>query len=88
GKTSATASEAITGDANRPSFHRIYRAFLTARFALAVVLLRLVIGYWALGNRPAWWMVVSTMGYVIAPLSLLIWPRHAQATRPDLQSLK
>ncbi len=88
GKTSTTANEATTGDVNRPSFHRIYRAFLTARFALAVVLLSLVIGYWALGNHPALWMVVSTIGYAIATLSLLIWPRHAQATHPDLQSLK
>ena len=87
-KTGITASDTTAADASRPSFHRIYRAFLTARFALAVVLLGLVVGYWALGSRPPLWMMVSTLGYAAATLSLLIWPNHARATRPDLQSLK
>ena len=87
-KTGSSASDTTAADASRPSFHRIYRAFLTARFALAVVLLGLVVGYWALGSRPPLWMMVSTLGYAAATLSLLIWPNHARATRPDLQSLK
>ncbi|MBI3382660.1 MAG: PAS domain-containing protein [Aquabacterium sp.] len=88
GKPGATAADTTASDANRPSFHRIYRAFLTARFALAVVLLGLVVGYWALGNRPPLWMLMSTLGYAIVTSALLIWPNHARATRPDLQSLR
>lgn len=88
GGAGTAAVEPSVADANRPSFHRIYRAFLTARFALAIVLLALVVGYWALGNRPPLWMFLSTLGYAVVTLALLIWPNHAQASRTDLQSLR
>lgn len=74
-------------DLNRPSFHRIYRAFLTARFALAVLLLSLVIGYWLLGTRPPLWALLSAGGYVLVTLALLLWPSRARPDRTELQSL-
>lgn len=77
-----------SAEANRPSFHRIYRAFLTARFALAVVLLGLVLGSWLLGARPPLWMLLSTAGYAIVTLSLLAWPHPRHESHDELQSLR
>ncbi|MBI2733474.1 MAG: hypothetical protein HYX44_09310 [Aquabacterium sp.] len=87
GKVPPSVAEPAPSDAGRPSFHRIYRAFLTARFALAIVLLGLVMGYWLLGTRPPTWTMVSTLGYALATLSLLMWPSRTERPRPDLQSL-
>ncbi len=75
-------------EVNRPSFHRIYRAFLTARVALAMVLVGLVLGTWLLGGRPPLWMFMSTLGYTIATLSLWAWPSRQGDGRTDLQSLR
>jgi two-component system sensor histidine kinase PilS (NtrC family) len=75
-------------DANRPSFHRIYRAFLTARFALAVVLLSLVTGSWLLGGRPPLWLALGALGYALATIALLTMPIQTQDKRTELQSLR
>lgn len=77
-----------TAEVNRPSFHRIYRAFLTARFALAVVLLGLVVGSWILGSHPPLWLILSTVGYAIVTVALLFMPVTSQANRTELQSLR
>ncbi|HEX5356585.1 MAG TPA: ATP-binding protein [Aquabacterium sp.] len=73
---------------NRPSFHRIYRAFLSARFALAIVLLGLVVGSWLLGGRPPLWLFLSTVGYAIVTVALLTLPIRTEGNRTELQSLR
>lgn len=75
-------------EVNRPSFHRIYRAFLSARFALALVLLGLVTGSWLLGGKPPLWLFLSTTGYVIVTVALLTLPIKTQGNRTELQSLR
>ncbi|MBI5926213.1 MAG: PAS domain-containing protein [Aquabacterium sp.] len=77
-----------TSEANRASFHRIYRAFLTARFALAVVLLGVVVGSWLLGGHPPLWLFLSTFGYAIVTVALLTLPASNQGHRTELQSLR
>jgi len=72
----------------RPSFFRIYRAFLTARLALASVLLTLVAGSWMLGGRPPMWMLLMTISYVLVTLALWGWPSQRLAELNDQQRLR
>ncbi len=69
---------AVQPDA-RTTFSRIYRAFLTARLTLALVLLTLVAGSWLLGNNPPNWMLAMTIGYAAATLAVWAWPSQRQA---------
>lgn len=75
-------------EVNRASFFRIYRAFLTARATLALVLLSLVTGSWMLGTRPPLWMLLMTGSYAIATLTLWAWPSQRQTRQSDQQVLR
>jgi two-component system sensor histidine kinase PilS (NtrC family) len=70
----------------QPSLQRIYRAFLTARAVLAIVLLGLMAGSWLLvGVRPSLWIMLMAMGYAFATLVLWGWPSPQPDTRHQQQ---
>ncbi len=69
------------------SFFRIYRAFLTARVALATVLLGLVAGTWVLGNQPPLWMLLMTGGYAAGTLAMWAWPSQRRPGPPERPTL-
>ncbi|MDE2400368.1 MAG: histidine kinase [Burkholderiales bacterium] len=62
------------------TFFRIYRAFLTARAALGILLIGLLSGAWLMGTRPSVWVLGLTLGY--SALTLIWWwlpaPRRAK----------
>lgn len=84
GRASATGS----AESSRASFFRIYRAFLAARVALALVLLSLVAGSWAMGTRPPLWMLLLTGSYAVVTLTLWAWPSQRQPRQADQQFLR
>jgi two-component system sensor histidine kinase PilS (NtrC family) len=90
GQTPQGASGRISltrGDGQRASFFRIYRAFLTARASLALVLLALVVGAWLLGNRPPTWLPVMTASYGLLTTVLWAWPSQRRPGMPERPSL-
>ncbi|MDO9234884.1 MAG: ATP-binding protein [Aquabacterium sp.] len=81
--------EATDTQANHhPSFFRIYRAFLTARTTLALVLLSLVSGSWMMGVRPPWWIWLMTGSYAIVTLTLLATTSQRNRRSTDQQVLR
>jgi two-component system sensor histidine kinase PilS (NtrC family) len=88
-QTGATASSAPPpADGNRASFFRIYRLFLGARATLAVLLLSLIIGSWAFGNRPPLWMLLMAASYAVVTVTLWGWPSQRHPRFPDQQALR
>jgi two-component system sensor histidine kinase PilS (NtrC family) len=59
---------------NRPTFHRIYRAFLSARLAVGLLALTLIAGAWGMGTRPPLWMPVLAVGYLALAGIVWAWP--------------
>jgi two-component system sensor histidine kinase PilS (NtrC family) len=84
------AIEASRQDKGRrpPSFFRIYRAFLTARAALAILLINITAGAWLLGNRPSAWVLGLTLAYSVLTLVVWWWPSRRAPRNPDQRSLK
>lgn len=66
----------------RPTFLRIYRAFLSARVALAVLVMGMIGASWGMGARPPLW--VPVLGLAYTALVLLVWlmpaPTQPQAS--------
>jgi len=71
-----------------PTFFRIYRAFLTARAVLALLLIAITAGARLLGNRPSLWVLGLTLSYSI--LTLVVWWWHSQLPPkdPDQRTLR
>ncbi|MDE2592900.1 MAG: PAS domain-containing protein [Burkholderiales bacterium] len=70
------------------TFFRIYRAFLTARAALGLTLLGILVGSILFGSRPAWWMLGLTLAYCGA--TLLWWglPSQRHPKTPTQHTLR
>lgn len=71
-----------------PYFFRVYRAFLTARATLALMLLMLLSALWAMGTRvPPW---VLTMALAYATLACAVWwlPSQRQPTSDQQLNLR
>lgn len=71
-----------------PTFFRIYRAFLTARAVLALLLIAITAGAWLLGNRPSLWVLGLTLGYCILTLIVWWWPSQHPPKDPDQRTLR
>ena len=71
-----------------PTFFRIYRAFLTARALLAILLIGITAGAWLLGNRPSTWVIGLTWTYSVLTLAVWGWPTQRHPKEPDQRSLK
>ncbi|MBC7701756.1 ATP-binding protein [Aquabacterium sp.] len=71
-----------------PSFFRIYRAFLTARAVLAILLIGIIAGAWLLGNRPSPWVLGLTLSYSILTLVVWSWATRHPPKDPDQRTLK
>ncbi len=54
-----------------PYFFRVYRAFLTARAALALLLMALLSGLWAMGTRSPDWVLAMALAYAV--LACAVW---------------
>jgi len=88
-QTGAAASRTATpADGNRASFFRIYRLFLGARAVLALLLLSLIVGAWAFGNRPPLWMLLMAISYAVVTVTLWAWPSQRHPRYPDQQALR
>ena len=59
---SGTASPPPSTGATTPYFFRVYRAFLTARATLALMLLVLLAALWAMGTRSPPWVLAMALG--------------------------
>ena len=84
----ATGSASPTG-ARTPYFFRVYRAFLTARATLALMLIALLAGLWAMGTRSPLWILGMALAYAV--LACAVWwlpsqrvpaPDHQLSLRP------
>jgi two-component system sensor histidine kinase PilS (NtrC family) len=71
-----------------PTFFRIYRAFLTARAALAALLIGITAGAWLLGNRPSLWVLGLTLAYSVLTLIVWWWPTQRPPKDPDQRTLR
>ena len=71
-----------------PSFFRIYRAFLTARAVLAILLIGITAGAWLLGNRPSPWVLGLTLSYSVLTLMVWSWASRHPPKDSDQRSLK
>lgn len=68
-----------------PYFFRVYRAFLTARATLALMLLALLAALWAMGTRSPPWVLGMALGY--AALAGMVWWLPSQRQRASDQQL-
>jgi two-component system sensor histidine kinase PilS (NtrC family) len=80
---------ASASGARTPYFFRVYRAFLTARAALALTLIALLTGLWAMGTRSPPWILSMALAYAV--LACAVWwlpsqripaPDHQLSLRP------
>ncbi len=83
----AAAMNTAAGEPQRATFFRIYRLFLSARVALALVLLSLVMGAWLLGNNPPAWMILMTIGYAAVTTALWALPSQRRTPPTEQQAL-
>ncbi|RZL00126.1 MAG: PAS domain-containing protein [Rubrivivax sp.] len=86
--TATEGSRHDQGGRRPPSFFRIYRAFLTARAALAILLINITAGAWLLGNRPSAWVLGLTLTYSVLTLAVWWWPSRRAPRDPEQRSLK
>ncbi|CAH0349494.1 nitrogen regulation protein NR(II) [Aquabacterium sp. CECT 9606] len=84
----SSASKANRGERRPPSFFRIYRAFLTARAVLAILLIAITAGAWLLGNRPSAWVLGLTLSYSVLTLMVWSWAARHPPKDPDQRNLK
>src|SRR5690606_33695357 len=81
------AMNTTAAEPQRATFFRIYRLFLSARVALALVLLSLVMGAWLLGNNPPAWMILMTIGYAAVTTALWALPSQRRTPPTEQQAL-
>jgi len=79
------ASHVRPSDATTPYFFRVYRAFLTARATLAVMLILLLGALWTMGTRSPPWVWGMALGY--ATLACAVWWLPSQRQRASDQQL-
>ncbi len=72
-------------DATTPYFFRVYRAFLTARATLALMLLLLLGALWAMSTRSPPWVLGMALGYAV--LAWTVWWLPSQRQRASDQQL-
>ena len=82
---SGAASPVRPSDATTPYFFRVYRAFLTARATLAVMLILLLGALWTMGTRSPPWVWGMALGY--ATLACAVWWLPSQRQRASDQQL-
>ncbi|MFW9615281.1 sensor histidine kinase [Aquabacterium sp.] len=68
------------------TFLRTYRAFLSARALLAIVMLLLLAGNWLIGNRTSAWVPVTLL-YAATTLLLWLWPSQRKLRHPRQRKL-
>ena len=71
--------------AQTPYFFRVYRAFLTARAALALMLLALLGGLWSMGTHPPSWVLSMALCYAV--LAGAVWWLPSQRVPASSQQL-
>lgn len=74
-----TESEPPAPGASLPPFVRIYRVFIGARMALALVLLSAQLLSYALGNQPIWAALILSLVYAAQTLSIWLLPAPSEA---------
>lgn len=65
---------AARGAASWPSFHRILRAFLTARVAISTVLAALMLISGFMGSAPPGWLLALAAAHALAAMAAWAWP--------------
>ena len=74
--------------ASHTTFFRIYRAFLTARAALGLTLVGVLLGSLYFGNKPTWWMLSLTLVY--SGITVIWWglPSQRRPRKGNQQTLR
>jgi two-component system sensor histidine kinase PilS (NtrC family) len=81
GEGGASKPEVDVTDQTRPTFFRIYRAFLGARIALGLMLMVLIAGNWLIGGaRPPLWMPATGLAYMGLTALVWCWPSQRRAS--------
>ncbi len=80
-----TPNAARPSHTTTPYFFRVYRAFLTARATLAVMLLLLLGALWSMGTRSPAWVWGMALGY--ATLACTVWWLPSQRQQASDQQL-
>lgn len=75
GNTVTTSAWAGEAESDQSSFSRLWRVFMTARVAIATVLVILQAVIHALGNITSQWSIAICIGYLFATIIVQLWAR-------------